>query len=380
MCSFRLGRPSGAVETGVQQRGQHRITTKRMAKALCAWMVLGAALLAQSVTSNIVGIVTDPAGASIPGAEIQVKDRATGAARKAASSTEGVFRITNLPPGGYDLTIKANGFKTYSQSALNLASQEMRDLGTLQLTVGSLSEQVSVTAVATPLQTASSEKSALVDGNQLLSLAIKGRDMMAMLNTIPGIVNTSPGETTTEYGIYYLNINGPQGVGGAARNNVTVDGIADMDTGGEWTTFFEPNMDAVAEVRVLTSNYQAEYGHLAGAQISIITKGGGQQFHGSAWASKRHEMFNAKRWFNNFNNQQKPIYRYFIGGWSLGGPVYIPKKFNTQRTKLFFFASQEYTKQRPTSVTNYAQVPTAAQRRGDFSGVIDNGTKRMLVM
>jgi len=356
------------------------MTAKRMAQALCALVLLCGVVYAQTVTSNVIGTVTDPTGANVPGAEIQVKAQATGAVRTATANAEGVFRITNLAPGAYTLTVKAAGFKTYEQSALNLASQETRDLGSLQLTLGSAVEQVSVTAVATPVQTASSEKSSLVDGAQLNQIAIKGRDMFAMLSLIPGIVNTSPGETTTEYGIYYLNINGAQGTGGAGRNNVTVDGIGNMDTGGEWTTLYEPNMDSVAEVRVLTSNYQAEYGHMAGAQISVITKGGGQQFHGSAWASKRHEMFNAKSWFNNFNNQQKPIYRYFIGGFSVGGPAYIPKLFNKQKNRLFFFVSQEYTKQKPTSTTNYAQVPTAAQRAGDFSGVIDNGTKKMLVM
>jgi hypothetical protein len=132
-------------------------------------------------------------------------------------------------------------------------------------------------------------------------------------------------------------------------------------------------MDSISEIRVLTSNYQAEYGRMGGAQISVITRNGGQRFHGAAWATKRHEMFNAKSWFNNFNNQQKPIYRYFIGGFRVDGPVYIPGVFNTSKTKLFFMVSQEYTRQRPTTTTGYAQVPTAAERRGDFSGVIDNG-------
>jgi hypothetical protein len=356
------------------------MTAKRTAQVLCALVLLCGVVCAQTVTSNVIGTVTDPTGAAVPGAEIQVKAQATLGVRTATSNAEGVFRITNLAPGAYNLTVKATGFKTYAQSALDLAAQETRDLGSLQLTLGSAVEEVSVTAVATPVQTASSERSSLVDGNQLNSIALKGRDMMAMLALLPGIVDTQPGETSTEYGIYYLNINGSQGVGGAGRNNVTVDGIADLDTGAEWTTLYEPNMDSVAEVRVLTSNYQAEYGHMSGAQISVITKGGSQQFHGSAWASKRHEMFNANTWFNNYNNVQKPIYRYFIGGYSVGGPAYIPKLFNKQKNKLFFFWSQEYTKQKPTSTTNYAQVPTAAQRAGDFSGVIDNGTKKMLVM
>ncbi|MBZ5582643.1 MAG: TonB-dependent receptor plug domain-containing protein [Acidobacteriia bacterium] len=257
------------------------------------------------MTSNILGIVTDPAGAVVPNAEIQVKFLATGASRNTSSNTEGV-----------------------------------------------------------------------VDGNQLNQIAIKGRDLMAMLNLIPGVVSTQAGETTSVGSLQGVAINGfAQG-----RHNFTVDGIVDLDTGGDWTLHYEPNMDSISEIRVLTSNYQAEYGRMAGGQISVVTKGGGQQIHGSAWASKRHEMFNAKSWFNNFNNQQKPIYRYFIGGFSVGGPAYIPKVFEKTKNKLFFFASQEYTKTKPSTTTNYAYVPTAAQRAGDFSGVMDNGTKKPLVM
>ena len=106
-------------------------------------------------------------------------------------------------------------------------------------------------------------------------------------------------------------------------------------------------MDSIAEMRVLTSNYQAEYGRNSNGVISIVTKGGSQEFHGSAWANKRHEMFNAKSFFQNYNGQQKSVYRFFVWGYSIGGPVYIPKLFNTEKRKLFFFWSQEYTKQKP---------------------------------
>ena len=126
-------------------------------------------------------------------------------------------------------------------------------------------------------------------------------------------------------------------------------------------------MDSIAEIRVLTSNYQAEYGHSSGGIISVISKSGGQDFHGTGWAIKRHEMFNAKNFFDNFNNIQKPIYRYFIGGFSVGGPIYIPKLFNTDKSKFFFFVSQEYTRQKPGTTTVDALAPTALERIGDFS-------------
>jgi len=102
--------------------------------------------------------------------------------------------------------------------------------------------------------------------------------------------------------------------------NFLVDGIVDLDTGSNGTTHFNPNMDSVAEVRVLTSNFQAEYGRMASGAISVITKGGSQSFHGSGWWTWRHEQFNAKNFFDNYNNQPKSIYRYHVRGFSVGGP------------------------------------------------------------
>src|ERR1035441_6494370 len=134
-------------------------------------------------------------------------------------------------------------------------------------------------------------------------------------------------------------------------------------------------MDAIAEMRVLTSNYQAEYGRNSSGTVSVVTKGGSQEFHGSAYVNKRHEMFNAKSFFFNENNQQKAIYRFFVYGYAIGGPVYIPKLLNTQKKKVFFFFSQEYTKQKPATQTGYGMVPTVAQRAGNFSAYADTNGK-----
>ncbi len=323
------------------------------------------------VSGNIVGIVVDPGDASVPSAEVQIKDVATGVVRTFTTTAEGIFRFNNIPPGTYTLTAKVQGFKTYTQQDINLASAETRDLGRVVLALGALTEEVSVVATATAIQTASSEKSSLVDGNQLSQIAIKGRDLMAMLNLVPGVVSTGAGEAASESSIGGVNING----GGTSRVNFTVDGIVDLDTGSNGTTHFNPNMDSVAEVRVLTSNFQAEFGRMASGAISVITKGGGQQFHGSGWWTWRHEQFNAKNFFDNYNNQPKSIYRYHVRGFSVGGPIYIPKKWNTSKSKLFFFVSQEYTKQRPATQSGYYNMPTALERAGDFSQSVDQNGK-----
>jgi hypothetical protein len=147
-----------------------------------------------------------------------------------------------------------------------------------------------------------------VDGNQLNQIAIKGAIDHGHVEPRPGRQHGSAGEVTSENPIGGANING----GGTSRVNFTVDGIVDLDTGSNGTTHINPNMDAVAEVRVLTSNFQAEFGRMASGSISVITKGGSQNFHGSGWWTWRHEQFNAKSFFDNFNNQQKSIYRYHV--------------------------------------------------------------------
>ena len=359
------------------------MSIQRVRQYLCAWTVLCGTVYGQSTTSgNILGTVTDPSNAAIADAEVQIKETATGAVRLAATGTEGIFRLNNLAPGRYTLTITAKGFKTYTQQQIALNANDNRDLGRLMLAIGLTSEEVTVRAIVTPVQTASSEVSSTITSNQLEKIAIKGRDPIVMLALIPGVrignINTTTfsgggfnADSTSEDGLRQISINGaPSG-----KANFLVDGIVDMDSGSYQTTHYEPNMDAIEEIKIMTSNFQAEFGRGSGGSVTVITKSGTTQFHGTAQATKRHEMFNAKNFFDNFNNQQKPIYRYFIGTYSVGGPLYIPKVFNRDKSKVFFFWSQEYTRQHANSSYTYAQTPTALERTGDFSQSLDSTGK-----
>ena len=194
--------------------------------------VLAAALsvcsiVAQSISSNLVGVTVDPADAVVPGAEIRLVEQASGAERTTRANESGLFRLNNLPPGTYRLSIVAKGFKTQTQSGLQLASSETRDLGRLMLTIGSVDQTISVGAQVTPVQTASSEKSSLIDGKQLTDVAIKGRDMFSFMRLIPGVVDTQMGRDVTSPGaIGGLTINGNN-----TGKNFTVDGITSLDTG-----------------------------------------------------------------------------------------------------------------------------------------------------
>ncbi len=346
---------------------------RRMALLIGVIALLCSFAFGQGGTGTLTGTVLDPGGAAVPNAKVQIKNLSTGASRETVSGPEGIFVFNSVIPARYDLTITATaGFKSYSSKDIAVSATETRDLGKISLILGSVTEEISVTAAATPVQTASSESSKLVESSQISTITMKGRDLFGILQTIPGVSfgnnmlsGTNADATSNGSGSFgAMQING----GGTARTNFTVDGVIDLDNGNNAQLNFEPTMDSIAEIRVLTSNYQAEYGHSSSGQINVITKGGSQEFHGTAFVNKRHEMFNAHTWDQGYKKTtDKNKYRYFVWGYTIGGPLYIPRLFNTQKKKLFFFWSQEYTKQKPnSSSTMTAMVPTADQLAGNF--------------
>ena len=246
---------------------------------LSALVALASGAFAQQGTSTMVGAIADPADAAVPNAILQLTEQATGTVRQMPTAPTGIFRFIDLPPGKYSLQVRAQGFKIYELNAIELASSETRDLGKLVLQVGGVSETVSVTAEATPVQTASSERSASILPQQLQDLSLKGRDPFGMMQLLPGVVDSSIGNRDLEnaYSMGNISINGmsPQSI------NVAVDGVTEMDEGGNYTAFVTPNMDSIAEMRVLTNGYQAEYGRQSAGSINVITKSGGRGFHGS---------------------------------------------------------------------------------------------------
>ena len=308
-----------------------------MAYAACVLAALAGCIYGQSTTGTLLGTVSDPSDAAVPGVNVELKNMATAVVTKTTTGPEGIFRFNSLEPATYTLTIRpTQGFKTYTQADIEVTANEVRDLGKIALSIGMITEQVSVVSTTSAIQTGSSENSKLVDSNQMANITLKGRDLFGIMVTMPGVYLTSSGaaDTTSENTIGRVRINGTTG----SSANFTVDGITDLDTGSNGTTHYEPNMDSIAEMRVLTSNYQAEFGRNSAGSISVVTKGGGSEFHGSAWANKRSESFNANSFFNNYNGTPRSYYRFFVFGYSVGGPVYIPKLWNTsKRTKLFFY-------------------------------------------
>lgn len=345
--------------------------TQRILKSLLFLLLVGSdAATAQGVTSSVKGTITDSSGAVVPGAVCTLTDQATRRTITAKSWQDGSFTFPNVPPGTYTLRIEASGFKALSINDLVVSANEVRTVGTLILEVGEIKETVSVRAEATTvaLQLASGERSGLVSGEQLQEIALKGRDFWAMLATLPGVVDdySQERETVNNMSNRGTYING----GRANSKNYSLDGIYSLNTSNA-TTVVQPNLDAIAEVKVLTTNYQAEYGRMSSGVISVVTKSGTREFRGSAWYNYRHEQLNANSFFNNARGTPKSPYRYRIYGYSLGGPVYIPRRFNAERDKLFFFFSQEFSPITRDYGTQLATTPTELERAGNFSRSFD---------
>jgi len=345
--------------------------------ALCCTGLFG-----QTVASSVVGTIVDQSDAAVAGALVTLTNTGTGAVRQGSTDNLGTYRFLNLDPGTYNLTVKASGFKSETVTGIEVVIQETHNAGRMVLQIGNLSESISVTADAAQVQLASSEKSQTVDAGALKDLTLKGRDLFGYPRLVPGVIDTAASRDVTSHGaISGMSVNGAP----SSTVNFSVDGITDMDTGSSTSLQVEPNLDAIQELKVLTSNYAAEFGRNSGGMITVVTKSGTQEFHGTAAWNHRHEEFNADTWVNNHtikNGAATPRlpYRYNVETYGIGGPVYIPKHFNTAKTRLFFFWSQEYTGQFVSGGSESMYTPTALERVGDFSKSFNNNGSLIQVL
>ncbi|HZQ45308.1 MAG TPA: TonB-dependent receptor [Acidobacteriaceae bacterium] len=332
--------------------------------AISVWLVtmcFGVSASAQSSSGTINGRMVDPSGAVIPGAAVKLVEQQTHVEATTKGAGNGDFVFPVVQPGTYSVIVTAPGFQQLVKRDLVLTANERLNAGTLTLQVGSDTQSVEVTAALTPVQTTSAENSGDLDVHQLDNELAQGRDFMALVRTLPGVVgdngSSSLGGSTTPY------VNGLRNV----YNSANLDGVSGTPRPGQ-SMDTSPNLDAIGEVKVLTAGYQAEYGQGAGgAVINAVTKSGTQQFHGTLYYYVRNEAFNANDWFNNYTGVARPQYRYNTIGGNIGGPIYIPKHFNANKTKLFFFYSQEYWPDKSPGGLKKYMVPTALERTGDFS-------------
>jgi len=354
---------------------------KHYARYVLALALCGASLMfGQTVSSSLEGVVVDPADAAVANAAVTLINPETKATLTGTTDNTGTYRFLQLDPATYNLTVRATGFKSVTQTGIAIAAQETHNGGKMILPLGSVTESISVTAEVAQIQLTSSEQSSTIDSADLDDLTLKGRDLFGFMKLVPGVIdNGSQGrDVTSPNQLRGFTIQGNS----TLTMNFTVDGVSDMDTGSNSTTHYEPNMDAIQELKVLTSNYQAEFGRNSGGTITVVTKNGTQEFHGTGNWSYRHENFNADSWSNNHSlttidgtpDLAKPRsdYRYDIETYSIGGPMYIPKVANKDKKRLFFFWSQEFTGQFVPGTTQTTYMPTAQERLGNFSDMFAN--------
>ena len=306
------------------------------------------------------GTVRDNSGATVPQAEVTVTNTATTAARKTQTNAEGDYLIAGLPPGVYNLSISAPGFKRYQASSLilRIAQQARVDAALL---VGDVASEVTVAAGSELVETDSSDLAGVITTTQINQLVLNGRNFTQLVTLTPGVSNQT-GQDEGQVGVYgsvAMSING----GRTEYNNWEIDGGDNMDNGSNGTLNVYPNVDAIAEVRVLTSNYGAQYGRNGSGTVETITKSGTKDFHGDFFEFVRNDIFNAR----NFFETGRSSYKKNDFGYTIGGPVFIPHYFNSGKDKTFFFFSEDWRKERVPGQVFNQQLPSLAERAGDFS-------------
>jgi hypothetical protein len=330
--------------------------------------VTGAAA-AQGTTGTISGAVVDESNQAVPGAAVTLIDERTTVTRSGTSGADGAFVFRVVPPGLYTVRVELTGFRTFEQRANVLNANSQLSLGHLVLAVGSLTEVVTVAASGTQVEVENSDHTALLTSTQIAQIQTKGRDVMGLLRLMPGVRYEDSAEALGEdFGTLI-----PQ-VGGQRRhwNSVSVDGLLGNEASGSNRMSSAVNLDAIEEVKVLLNTFKAEFGRSGGANIQIVTKSGGADYHGSAYYYGRRDAWNATRWENNRSGVAKPEYHFDTYGANLGGPVRIPGLWSPQDKKLFVFYSLEAPQgQRPPGPIRRYRLPTELERRGDFSQTRD---------
>lgn len=321
--------------------------------------------------ANINGTVTDQSGAVVPAASVTVSNPDRGFVRKLVSDSQGEYTAARVPIGSYVITVEKPGFQKLVRSGITLqVGQTLR--ADLQLQIGSATQEVVVNASATHVDTESGAISDVVTGAQVSQLNLNARNFANLATLVPGAATLGSGFDSSHVGVLAdaaISFNGlPVNI-----QNWEVDGTNNIDQGsGSGSIMTYPSVDSIAEFRVSTSNYSAEFGKSGGANIEVVTKSGTRDFHGTMFEFVRNDDFDANDWFINrtitgdgSSAPQTPLKRN-NWGFTLGGPVYIPGHYNHDKNKTFFFVSEEWRSNREGTVIS-SSVPTLLMRQGDFS-------------
>lgn len=338
----------------------------RIAKLVSIMVLMYAALLfwllgiaapraeAQLATGTVSGSVVDSTAAVVPGATINLISESRGTRLSAVTaSSSGEFVVPNVPPDTYTLEIASHGFQTFQRTGIAVSPGDRVALGPLTIKVGAISQSITVSSEAPVLQTESADRSSTITSTEVQNLPLSNRNFTSLTAITPGISG--------------LSRIADRSSSGGGDSNVMMDGISTMDTGNNGQ-MVAVNTESVAEVKLLVSDYQAEYGRSSGVQISAVTKSGTNQFHGTGFIVARQSGWNANSRTNKLNGDPRSYTKEKDLGFSIGGPIGKPGHNN----KLFFFFADEFDPRSNAGTVTRYRVPTALERAGDFSQTTDN--------
>src|SRR5438876_8625100 len=377
------------LEKGIPRKRRNVVTKSRFVLlTIVAGLLLGlssaAPLRAQSIYGTITGTVSDQSGAVAPGAEVLLKNAATGEVRKTTTNSDGYFSYSSVPAGTYSLSVKVTGFQTAVTEGSQVTVASTLSFP-FKLQIETAATRVEVTSSADQIvSTDSGEKDYTLTTKQLQDYTIVGANAAEFIKILPGFAQRNNGDglkTGTDFSGQVIGING-NGDGGSQSplngafvangtgvNNIdiTADGAHVSDPGCNCATPVNPNTDMIQEFKVLTSNFSAENSK-GPIVINSVAKAGGHDFHGEAYFSARDYALNANRWVNNYTGTPKPENKFFFPGGNISGPVLLPKSgFNRNRDKMFFFSGFEYYFQTLDTGLLGATVPPHGMRNGDIS-------------
>lgn len=320
---------------------------------------------AQTSTATISGLVTDPAGAIVSGARIIVTETRRNTALETSSNSSGMFTIPELQPGVYRVRVEMAGFQTYVLEELALSTQQKATVN-VALVIGSVSEQVSVTAAAQQLDATSSTLSAVVDNKQIIDLPLNGRKVTDLARMVPGVFSVRQGglnTSDTQDSIRFI-VNG----GFESSTDIQLDGVTTQVPSNNNQIFKSsalPSVEGIQEFRIQTNAFSAEYGRTGGGIVTMVTKSGTNTLHGSAFEFLRHHKLDSNNFFANRAGRPLTGFRRNQFGGSIGGPIRIPALYDGRNRSFFFFV---YEGERLNQARFVQQtVPTELERKGDFS-------------
>ncbi|MDE0103510.1 MAG: carboxypeptidase regulatory-like domain-containing protein [Bryobacterales bacterium] len=338
----------------------------RMRGLLYAALLLVAAIPAagQIFSASVTGLVTDPNAAVIPGADVTISNVGTQDTRSASTGPEGRFNFSSLLPGVYELRVESPGFKAFVRSEIRLQGSQDAEID-VQLELGEVTETVEVTAAAVMLDTQSANQTASLDRSEITEMPLSFRNPLALVHTNAGVFSSFANSGRLKirdrvrdqnWGLFSMN-GGREG-----QNTIQVDGLSNK--GGDWgSTFGTPGVDSVQEMQISRNTYDAEYARTGNGVVSIVTRGGSGDVHGSLFWFLRNDNLDANSWARNRANNPRPEFKRNQFGGNVSGPMWKSKRlygmFGFEGTRI------------PSAQSILVTVPTSLERQGDFSESFD---------